>query len=710
MPMTDHRKENNTLVYLEQRVKHLEDVERFVVDALELAVSLGDFQESINKLRDVSTILEETSVRIKRLIPFEAIAFFLVDEDSHDFVMKKISSKNYRSGIQAIVDDLIDDGTFAWALREKRPIILCTKNHTRILLHVMATSTRIRGMCIGVLHPDQPQIMNVSLSLLSIIMASSANAIESYELYKTIKEINSNLERIDNYRMLFEAAPDGVEVLDAVGNILDSNDAQKKILGHTQEHLLGNHSSDYFSEKSRSDFTNHFLSLKEQGYWEGEVELITAKGVSVPVWRKEKAIYDKHHKFIGAVIYNRDISMRKRSEEEKHALEARLKRAEKMEALGFLAGGVAHDLNNVLGGLVSYPELLLMQLPKDNPMRKSILTIQKSGEKAAAIVEDLLTLARRGIFEPHVVSLNDVILDYLKTPEHEKLKQFHAPFSLTVDLDHHPMNIKGSQVHLSKMITNLMSNAVEALAGKGEVRIRTEYRYLDAPIRGYDVVEEGGYVLLSISDNGSGISHKDIDKIFEPFYTKKVMGKSGTGLGLAVVWGTVKDHHGYIDVQSEMGKGSTFTIYFPVTKEELRESRQEVSLDHYMGSGQSILVVDDVVEQRDLATTMLTKLGYHVHAVSSGLEAVESIRAHKADLVLLDMIMDPGIDGLETYQRILEIYPDQKAIIVSGFSETERAKSAQRLGAGAYVRKPYRLEKIGLAIRDELNKVTAVRP
>ena len=182
------------------------------------------------------------------------------------------------------------------------------------------------------------------------------------------------------------------------------------------------------------------------------------------------------------------------------------------------------------------------------------------------------------------------------------------------------------------------------------------------------------------------------------------MGRSGTGLGLAVVWGTVKDHHGYIDVQSEEGKGSIFTLYFPVTRKELTKDQETVSSETYLGQGETILVVDDVKEQRELAMSMLTRLGYRVDAVSSGEEAVEYLKTNRVDLIVLDMIMDPGIDGLETYRRILEIHPRQKAIIVSGFSETDRVRKAQELGAGAYVRKPYLLEKIGLAIRQELDR------
>ncbi len=164
-------------------------------------------------------------------------------------------------------------------------------------------------------------------------------------------------------------------------------------------------------------------------------------------------------------------------------------------------------------------------------------------------------------------------------------------------------------------------------------------------------MQVGDYVILTVSDTGRGIAAADLGKIFEPFYTKKVMGRSGTGLGLAVVWGTVKDHNGYIDVRSEEGKGSTFTLYFPVTREALSKAQEAVSPEMYRGKGESILVVDDVKEQRELATSMLTGLGYQVTSVSGGKEAVEYVRNNKVDLIVLDMIMDPGIDGLETYRK-----------------------------------------------------------
>ena len=251
---------------------------------------------------------------------------------------------------------------------------------------------------------------------------------------------------------------------------------------------------------------------------------------------------------------------------------------------------------------------------------------------------------------------------------------------------------------------NLVANAAESITDRGDVLIRTENRYLDRPIKGYDVIEEGDYVVMTVSDSGKGISPRDREKIFEPFFTRKAMGRSGTGLGLTVVWGTVKDHNGYIDVQSEEGRGCAFTLYFPATQEQMGKGGPSLSVEAYRGSGETILVVDDLKEQRELAMLLLKRLGYDVDAVSSGEEAVAYLRARRMDLLVLDMIMDPGIDGLETYRQARQINPRQKAIIVSGFSETDRVGKTLEMGGGAYVQKPYTLEKLGLAVRKELDR------
>jgi signal transduction histidine kinase/CheY-like chemotaxis protein len=398
----------------------------------------------------------------------------------------------------------------------------------------------------------------------------------------------------------------------------------------------------------------------------------------------------------------KEIAERRLAEQDRECLEIQLKQAERMEAIGKLAAGVAHDLNNILSGLVSYPDLLLMDIPRDSRLHQSIALIQQSGVKAAAIVQDLLSLARQATGEKKIVNLNDVVTAYLHSPEYKEVLSRHPRVHTEVDLQAELLNIEGSSVHLSKALMNLLHNAFEAILVEGTIRILTYNRYLDQSLSALEQIPEGEYAVLSVADTGIGIHKEDLDRIFEPFFTKKKLGRSGTGLGMTLVWSTVKDNGGFIDVQTQEGRGSTFELYFPATRQEAPEKEKPFSLEDCLGS-EKILVIDDIPEQREIAAVMLRKLGYTVHAVAGGEAAIEYLRQEKVDILVLDMIMDPGIDGCETYRRILEIHPRQKAIIASGFSESERVREAQRLGAGPYIRKPYPFEIIARAVRIELD-------
>jgi CheY-like chemotaxis protein len=222
-------------------------------------------------------------------------------------------------------------------------------------------------------------------------------------------------------------------------------------------------------------------------------------------------------------------------------------------------------------------------------------------------------------------------------------------------------------------------------------------------LKGYDDVKVGEYAVLTVADSGPGILSDDLERIFEPFYTKKVMGRSGTGLGLTVVWNVMQDHNGYIHVSADES-GSAFELYFPVTREEIWKKDTAWSVEDCMGDGETILVVDDVENQRDICCKMLEIIGYKPFSVSSGESAVDYLKDHSVDLVLLDMIMDPGINGRETYERIIKIHPGQKAVIVSGFAATNDVLEAQRLGAGRYLKKPVQIDKLGMAIKETLMK------
>ena len=508
-------------------------------------------------------------------------------------------------------------------------------------------------------------------------------------------------EQRDLLNSLFEHAMLGILVWNPSGELLLMNNAFTQMTGYNAKDI--GTAAQWFSRA----FPDSLYRQQVMADWQnaaaaksttGEIKITCRSGAVIDIEFRQTFLPDGR-----ALVTLADITERKKTERivlESQEIKARYR---KMESLGLLAGGVAHDLNNILSGIVSYPDLLLIDLPLDSDLRKPIQTMKESGQRAAAIVQDLLTVARGVATTKEPMNLNAVVRDYLNSPEFEKLRQVHASIKIETRLDGNLLNIHGSQVHIRKALMNLVTNAAEAIENIGTITVSTTSRYVDQPFQGYDDFKEGEYAVLSITDDGSGISAEDTERIFEPFYTKKVMGRSGTGLGLAVVWNIMQDHKGHIDLTSQKSH-TTFNLYFPATREAVADVTRRIPLETYQGIGQHILVVDDVDSQREIAVLMLKKLNYAADAVASGEEAVAYLQQHDAELVILDMIMEPGINGRETFERILEIKPGQKAIITSGFAETEEVKKAQQLGAGRYIRKPFSLEVLGMAVREALEK------
>ncbi len=519
------------------------------------------------------------------------------------------------------------------------------------------------------------------------------------KLQKILKEKNSELQ------LMLDSSPVMIFYEDAQRQYIRVNKKFSNTIRVPIKRIIGRSYNELFPDDPGSVFTSDSEVL-ESG------EPIVGRSGVVHMDTGERYItldmvpyHDGNGTVAGVLGFAVDVTEQKRIEKEKRELQQRIARAEKMEAIGLLAGGVAHDGNNMLTGISGYLQLLEMNLPEDDPNRQYIKGSLAASEQMGHLIDDLLTLTRNVVTSKEPANLNDIITDYLGSPVFKGLKEYHPEVTVTSSLSGDLLNINGVPTNLTKLLMNLVTNAAEAMPDDGEIHIETRNQYVEKPVNGYDLkIEEGDFVVLSVADDGMGINDLDLNRIFEPFYTKKITGKSGTGLGMAVLYGIVKDHEGLIDVQSTIGKGTRFEIYFPITKEEISRKKEIVPIEEYIGNGEKILVVDDIEAQREILSEILTRLGYSITCAANGEEAVEYMKNHSADLIILDMIMNPGIDGLETYRKIIEMHPGQKAVIASGYSKTERVTEAQNLGAGEYIKKPYTFEKIGLAVRAALKK------
>lgn len=375
-------------------------------------------------------------------------------------------------------------------------------------------------------------------------------------------------------------------------------------------------------------------------------------------------------------------------------------RAKRLETAGQIAGQVAHDFNNLLAPLMAYPDFIRTELPEGNPAHKFINDIENAAGQIADINQQLLTLGRRGHYNLEPLNLNGVVKAVLAQMEPPP-----QSLAIDVDLDDDLMNLKGGRSQIYRVISNLINNARDAMTDIGRITVKTENYYLEKNSGYYTRIPKGEYVKVTVSDTGTGIPEENLQKIFDPFFTTKTTDKKrGSGLGLSVVDAVVKDHEGYIDVESRLGEGTSIYIYFNITRENIEsESRSPIT-----GGDEAILVVDDDAIQREVTTSLLTRLGYRVRSVKSGEKALALLKEQTFDLLLLDMIMPGGIDGAETFRLAREVNKDQKAVIVSGFSESERVREALSLGAGGYIRKPLNLKSISSAVRKELDRKNTV--
>jgi signal transduction histidine kinase/ActR/RegA family two-component response regulator len=395
------------------------------------------------------------------------------------------------------------------------------------------------------------------------------------------------------------------------------------------------------------------------------------------------------------------------------SVQERIATAKRMNALSVLAGGVAHDLNNALAPLVALPQVMLKQLDEikaggdDREFREDLATIQMSALRAAQTIKDLLALGRQGRPHREALDLNRVVQNALLNEEFYIEGAAASGIDLELTLNKEPLPIQGSEAQIARAISNLLRNAVESIEGKGVVRVRTSSVVLDQPLLAYEAVEPGAYGCVTVSDSGQGILEADRDSIFEPFFSKKRLSEhSGSGLGLAIVHGVIKDHQGYVNVDSVPGVGATFTLFFPTGAERARAG---LSIPPASRGEARILVVDDDPTQLRTASRVLTPVGYDVQTADTGVAAYGLFAEASIgpggrspfDLVVIDMHLSDPDDGLAVFERIRSLFPMQKGLVVSGHAPSERAGRALDAGL-AWLAKPYVADDLVRAVQGAL--------
>lgn len=488
---------------------------------------------------------------------------------------------------------------------------------------------------------------------------------------------------------------DGVIATDTKGNITYTNPVAESLTGWNREEAKGKRLNDIFNivnEYTGKEVEDPVTRVIKHGLIAGLANhtiLIAKDGKKLPIDDCGAPIHNKEGDIIGVVLVFRDVTETKR-------LQDFAARAQKLETASRIAGQIAHDFNNLLAPLIAYPDFIKETLPKNHPALEYIDDMEKSAESISEINQQLLTLGRRGHYNQEPMNLNETINRVVNQME-------PIPDTLIIELDLNKdlMNIMGGPSQIFRVISNLLTNAREALQDIGQLTIKTENYYVDKMFGKFGRIPKGEYVKLTIADTGCGIPDDVMPKIFDPFFTTKTTDKvRGSGLGLSVVHGVVEDHDGYIDVETTVGKETSFYLYFPITREALEKIEDE----RIIGGAEKVLIVDDDSIQREVTLKLLKKLGYRAQAVESGEKALGFVKENPQDLIVLDMVMPGGIDGAETYRKVLEINPNQKAIIVSGYTETDRVKEVMNLGVGAFIKKPLTLNTTARAVRKELDR------
>ncbi|MEW6663704.1 MAG: PAS domain S-box protein [Thermodesulfobacteriota bacterium] len=499
------------------------------------------------------------------------------------------------------------------------------------------------------------------------------------------------------YRDLVENVSDFIYTHDLEGRFIESNSAFCRACGFPAGGMNGLQGRDLVLEKNRPLFDEYLKRIQDNGQDEGLLTIRTSEGKELILEYKNSLVRGPEGRPAGVRGSARDVTERVRAERERKKLEAQLMTAQRIEAIGTLAGGIAHNFNNLLMGIQGNATLARMDVDPSGTISQRLENIEKLVRSGAKLTSQLLGYAREGRYEVRPISLNELVRDTASTFGQAR-KDIVVHQELAEDL----MGIEADQGQIEQVLLNLLVNAADAMPFGGKVFLRT--RNVDhREIQGKSYrPKPGQYVELQVEDTGTGMDEKTLERIFEPFFTTKGLGK-GTGLGLSSVYGTVKGHGGYVDVSSQEGMGSIFTVHLPASQ---RSIRKEVAGSNGIRMGhETVLLVDDEEVILDVGSRMMEVLGYRVLAVKSGREALEIYRKDPAaiDAVVLDMIM-PDMGGGETFDWLKQIDPGVKVLLSSGYSVDGQAKEILSRGCSGFIQKPFHIQDLSQELRRILGR------
>ncbi len=566
------------------------------------------------------------------------------------------------------------------------------------------------------------------LSSIEELLAPITNAVANYRLRQENEILQQNLVQSETrLRAVLENSVDIIYRLDLKNNIIDYiSPSIETVLGYKPDKITGTKLTDltHLLHDDWQKKASQYLTVPTQYAHDNMANHNTLECMVKHIngqyrWinLKHSVIRDKSGNPIAIVGNVRDITGAKEAEKKENELREATNRIKQIENLGILAGGVAHDLNNIFMPLVSMPELIISELKSMNQpnltakAEKELIDVRDSGMQAIEITQDLLVLSQRGNYMMNPLSVNTIINEYFQIRAFRSLQHNYPLVIVKANLAKNIPLIKGCRSHMMRVFVNLVKNAMEAIVENGQVTIRTSTQCLEKDIKEFEVIPKGEYVVAEVIDNGKGISSDNMDKILQPFFTSKKKNKeSGTGLGLAIVLNVIKEHKGYINVQSIENEGSHFSLYLPVTSETPDEPDTDSTLE---GTG-TIMVIDDVEKHLEVIRRHVVGLGYNVTTANSGEAALEIYRKTLSklsdrtstpyDLVLLDIIMEKGLDGLDVYREINKLCPAQKVVFLSGVGLHNRSDEIQKLGVITLIPKPITRKTIGTAIKKEMAK------